>query len=72
MRMGEKNTKESLDDAIRRAADGPKSAQVDGPRVEQLPLSDLVQADRYLASKRAARGRYGGLRFTRMSHSGAQ
>ena len=70
--MGEKNTKESLDDAIRRAADGPKSAQVDGQRVEQHSLPDLVQADRYLASKRAARGRYGGLRFTRMSHSGAQ
>ena len=71
--MGEeKNTKESLDDAIRRAAGGPKSAQVDGQRVEQHPLSDLVQADRYLASKRAARGRYGGVRFTRMSHSGAQ
>ena len=70
--MGEKNTKESLDDAIRRAADGPKSAQVDGQRVEQHPLSDLVQADRYLAAKKAARGRYGGLRITRMSHSGAQ
>ena len=69
--MGEKNTKESLDDAIRRAADGPKSAQVDGQRVEQHPLSDLVQADRYLAAKKAARGRYGGLRITRMSHSGA-
>ena len=71
--MGEeKNTKESLEDAIRKSAGGPKSAQVDGQRVEQHPLSDLVQADRYLASKRAARGRYGGLRFTRMIHSGAQ
>jgi hypothetical protein len=39
--------------------------------VEQHPLSDLVQADRYLAAKKAARGRYGGLRITRMSHSGA-
>ena len=69
---GEKNTAAALDEAIVRSASGPKSAQVDGQRVEQHSLSDLVQADRYLASKRAKHGRYGGLRFTRMSHSGAQ
>ncbi|HOQ61909.1 MAG TPA: hypothetical protein PKZ08_14885 [Vicinamibacterales bacterium] len=67
----EKETKAALEDAIVKSASGPKSAQVDGQRVEQHPLSDLVQADRYLASKRAARGRYGGLRIMRMSHSGA-
>ena len=70
--MSEESTENrTLEDAIRRNASGPKSAQVDGQRVEQHPLSDLVQADRYLASKRAARGRYGGLRIMRMSHSGA-
>ena len=68
----EKDKRTTLDEAIVKSASGPKSAQVDGQRVEQHPLSDLVQADRYLASKRAARGRYGGLRITRMSHSGAQ
>ena len=69
--MDEGNTRKSLDAAIRRAADGPRSAQVDGQKVEQHSLPDLVQADRYLASKEAKRGRYGGLRFTRMSHGGA-
>ena len=68
----EKDTRTALDKAIVKSASGPKSAQVDGQRVEQHSLSDLVQADRYLASKRAKHGRYGGLRFTRMSHSGAQ
>jgi hypothetical protein len=63
--------KKGLEEAIVRSASGPRSAQVDGQRVEQHPLSDLVQADRYLAAKKAARGRYGGLRITRMSHSGA-
>ena len=67
-----KDTKTALDEAIVKSASGPRSAQVDGQRVEQHPLPDLVEADRYLASKRAARGRYGGLRITRMSHSGAQ
>ena len=68
----EKDTRTALDEAIVKSASGPRSAQVDGQRVEQHPLPDLVEADRYLASKRAARGRYGGLRITRMSHSGAQ
>ena len=63
--------KKGLEEAIVRSASGPRSAQVDGQRVEQHPLSDLVQADRYLAAKKAARGRYVGLRITRMSHSGA-
>ena len=67
--MDEENR--SLDDAIRRAASGPKSAEADGQRVEQHSLSDLVKADRYLASKEAAKSRGGGVRFRKMAHSGA-
>ena len=69
--MDEKNTSRSLDDAIRRSASGPKSAEADGQRVEQHSLSDLVKADRYLASKEAAKSRGGGIRFRKMIHSGA-
>ena len=69
--MDGENTQNSLDDAIRRSASGPKSAEADGQRVEQHSLSDLVKADRYLASKEAAKSRGGGIRFRKMIHSGA-
>ena len=69
--MDGENTQSSLDEAIRRAASGPKSAEADGQRVEQHSLSDLVKADRYLASKEAAKSRGGGLRMRKMVHSGA-
>jgi hypothetical protein len=69
--MSEENTENrTLEDAIRRNASGPKSAQVDGQRVEQHPLGDVIRADEYLASKKAAKSRFSGLKFTRMSHSG--
>ena len=68
---GENTQANSLDEAIRHAASGPKSAEADGQRVEQHSLSDLVKADRYLASKEAAKSRGGGIRFRKMIHSGA-
>jgi len=68
---GENTQASGLDEAIRRAASGPKSAEADGQRVEQHSLSDLVKADRYLASKEAAKSRGGGIRFRKMIHSGA-
>ena len=69
--MDGENIQSGLDGAIRRAASGPKSAEADGQRVEQHSLSDLVKADRYLASKEAAKSRGGGLRMRKMVHSGA-
>ena len=69
--MDGENNQSGLDEAIRRAASGPKSAEADGQRVEQHSLSDLVKADRYLASKEAAKSRSGGIRFRKMIHSGA-
>ena len=69
--MDGENNQSGLDEAIRRAASGPKSAEADGQRVEQHSLSDLVKADRYLASKEAAKSRGGGIRFRKMIHSGA-
>ena len=65
------DTGTGLEPAILRNASGPRSAQSDGQRVEQHPLSDMVMADRYLASKKAAKSRGGGIRFRKMVHSGA-
>jgi len=63
--------KQNLESAIRKNASGPKSAQVDGQRVEQHSLDDVIKADKYLALKKASKSRTGGLKFTKMSHSGA-
>ena len=60
-----------IEDAIRKNASGPKSAEVDGQKVEQHSLSDQITADAYLASKKAMKSRNSGLKITKLSHSGA-
>jgi len=45
---------EDLDQTIRENAHGPKRAQGDSGSVEQHPLTEQIEADRYLASKEAA------------------
>ncbi len=44
-----------LEQAIRDNAAGPAKAAGDSGSVEQHPLKDQIEADRYLASKDAAR-----------------
>ncbi|MBI5725026.1 MAG: hypothetical protein HZA50_13780 [Planctomycetes bacterium] len=46
---------EELDNVIRRNARGPASADVDGVRMSQHNLRDQIEADKYLASKRAGK-----------------
>ena len=58
-------------DTIRKNAAGPKSAEVDGQKVEQHSLKDQIAADEYLASKKAVKSRNSGLKITKFSHSGA-
>jgi hypothetical protein len=48
---------ESLADAIRDNADAPAKASGDSGSMEQHPLPDQIAADRYLESKKAARGK---------------
>ena len=58
------------DDPLKKKADQPKSAEVDGQKVEQHSLRDQIAMDRYLASKLAMkRGR--GFRVTKMKSGGA-
>lgn len=64
-------TTENLEESIRRNAAGPKSAEVDGQKVEQHSLPDQIEADKYLASKKVMKSRNSGLKFSKMSHSGA-
>ncbi len=44
-----------LDNTIRRNAKGPKRAAGDSGSMEQHSLKDQIEADRYLASKEAAK-----------------
>ena len=60
-----------IEDAIIKNAAGPKSAEVDGQKVEQHSLPDQIAADAYLASKKAVKSRNSGLKITKLSHSGA-
>lgn len=62
---------ENLDDAIRQNAAGPKSAEVDGQKVEQHSLKDQIAADEYLAKKKAARNPLAALHRTKLSPPGA-
>ena len=61
---------ETVEDAIRENAQGPKRAQGDSGSVEQHPLPEQIEADRYLASKEAARKGLG-IRMTKVVPPGA-
>ena len=52
---------ETIEEGIRKNASGPKSAEVDGQKVEQHSLKDQIAADEYLASKKAVKSRNSGL-----------
>ena len=60
-----------MTETIVKNAVGPKSAEVDGQRVEQHSLKEQIAADKYLASKEAVKRRGSGLKFSKMTHSGA-
>jgi hypothetical protein len=53
-------------DALAAAITGPKKVASDAGSVEQHPLADLIEADRYQASKAAAANPSRGLRISRM------
>ena len=61
---------EDLDSTIQENAQGPKRARGDSGEMEQHDLSDQIEADRYLNSKRAARTG-AGVRFSKYSPPGA-
>lgn len=63
---------DDLEQAIRDNAVGPRRAQGDSVSVEQHPLRDQIDADRYLASKQAAAAPARALRLTRLIPPGAE
>jgi len=61
---------DDLSNTIRENAEGPAEASVDGQSVKQHSIKNQIEADRYLASKDAARKRLG-VRMTRVIPPGA-
>ncbi len=62
---------ENLDDTIRQNAQGPAKAAGDAGSVEQHKLSEQIEADKYLASKEAAKSKRRGLVFNKLVPPGA-
>ena len=65
--MGDDNLEQTIADN----AAGPKKATGDSGSMEQHPLADQIEADRYLASKQAMRSKAKGIRLTKLVPPGA-
>lgn len=63
---------DDLDQTIRDNADGPAKASGDSGSMEQHKLSEQIAADRYLASKQAAKSKRLGLRITKIVPPGSE
>jgi hypothetical protein len=63
---------DELDDTIRQNAQGPAKAAGDAGSVEQHKLPDQIAADRYLASKEAAKSKRRGLVLNKLVPPGAE
>lgn len=57
---------DDLKNTIRDNAQGPAKASGDSGSMEQHKLSDQIEADRYLASKEAAKSKRRGLVFNKL------
>lgn len=57
---------DEIEDKIEENAKGPKRAQNDTGSMEQHSLADQIEADRYLANKRAARSAGLGIKLTKL------
>lgn len=62
---------DDLKDAIRENAEGPAKAAGDAGSMEQHKLPDQIAADKYLASKEAAKSKRRGLVFNKFIPPGA-
>lgn len=63
---------DELDNTIRQNAQGLAKAAGDAGSVEQHKLPDQIAADRYLASKEAAKTKRRGLVFNKLVPPGAE
>lgn len=57
---------DEVSDKLEQAAQQPKRVRTDAGEAESHSLPDLIEADRYLAAKAAAKTRSRGLRFSQI------
>ena len=69
---GDLNVADDLANTIRDNAQGPAKAAGDAGSVEQHKLSEQIEADKYLASKEAAKLKRRGLQFNKLVPPGAE
>lgn len=62
---------ENLQDQIHDNASGPAKVTGDAGSIEQHPLKDQIEADKYLASKASARSKRPGIRLGKIIPPGA-
>ena len=62
---------DDLKDKIKTNAEGPKSARGDSGSMEQHSLTEQIEADRYLESKKAVKSKSLGIKFTKLVPPGA-
>ena len=60
-----------IEEKISEVAQGPAKASGDAGSVEQQNLKDLVEADKYLANKNAARSKGLGIKLVQLIPPGA-
>ena len=61
----------SLEEAMERLLTSPKEVEVDGQRVTNQSVGDLIKVANYLASKNALKGKRLPIRITKMAAGGA-
>ena len=60
----------SLEEAMERLLPSPKEVEVDGQRVTNQSVGDLIKVANYLASKNALKGKRLPMRITKMAAGG--
>ena len=60
----------SLEEAMERLLTSPKEVEVDGQRVTNQSVGDLIKVANYLASKNALQGKRLPIRITKMAAGG--
>jgi hypothetical protein len=62
---------DDLEETIKKNAEGPAKAAGDSGSVEQHKLTEQIEADRYINSKKAAKGKKAGIKFAKLVPPGA-
>jgi len=60
----------SIEEAMEKLLTSPKEVEVDGQRVTNQSMADIVKAAQFLASKNALKGRKLPIRITKMASGG--